>query len=118
MTVKLQRVKPGLYRTPDGKFRVERDDYEPMRSDEQIARIEQGDKRFTGSASGGGWSPYRAAPEGKLYYSNPEACWIVFEGDSEDHHGNIFDTLREAREHIAREYHKLNNRKEEGNDHA
>lgn len=103
--LKLKKIRAGLYQTLDGRFLIENDGYEPMRSEEQEARIQSGDRRYTGGSTfSEGSSVYSSGTGSTTYYAPEEACWIVFQDGSEDHHGNLFDTLREARAHIERVY--------------
>lgn len=96
--MKLKRIQAGLYTTEDGAWRIEKDGYEQMRSDEAVARIGQGDERYTGgSAVSEGSSIYHSGSGSTLYYEPEEPVWLIFKGDSDDHQGEMWDTLREAR---------------------
>lgn len=102
--MKLKRIQSGVYETADARFRVEREGYEQLRDDAQTAAIESGDQRFGGSVAREGSSIYHSRTGTTHYYAPEVPVWMVFEGGSEDHQGNMFDTLREARDYISSRY--------------
>lgn len=91
--MKLKRIQSGVYETEDGKYRIERDGYEPVRTAEQEYKITVGsDARLTGGHR-----------HDNVYYAPEEVCWVVLEGEQNLH---MADTLKECRGWIERQYKK------------
>lgn len=89
MKLKLRKIRAGLYETLDGRYQIENDAYEPVRPIEQEYRITVGsDARLTGGHV-----------HDNVYYAPEEPCWIILSGEQ---NLGMYDTLRDAREALAR----------------